>query len=94
VEATIDLELGIALRQVWSLEGHPVLHTELSDVTAQVDPAAFRIDPEPGTQVITGGLLAEAGRSPARTAWTVARGTTGIALELGRRWAAGRGSGD
>ena len=88
VEATIDLELGIALRQVCSLEGHPVLGTELSDVTAQVDRAAFRIDPAPGTRVITGGLLAEAGRSPARAAWMVARGTTGIALELGRRWAA------
>ena len=65
VEVTIDLQLGIALAQIWYLEGRPVFRTELSDITPDVDLATFRIEPPPGTRVITGGLLAEAGLSPA-----------------------------
>jgi hypothetical protein len=87
VEATIDLQLGVALSQIWHLEGHPVLRTELSAVTPNVDLAAFRIEPPPGTRVITGGPLAEAGLSPAEAAWTAARGTAKLATEIGRRWA-------
>jgi hypothetical protein len=45
VEALIDVRLGVALHQVWSLQGSPVLRTELSDVTADVDPALFRVEP-------------------------------------------------
>jgi hypothetical protein len=87
VEATIDLQLGIALSQIWYLEGHPLLRTELSGVTPDVDSAAFRIDPPPGTRVITGGLLAEAGISPAGAAWMAAKGTAKLATEIGKRWA-------
>jgi hypothetical protein len=87
VEVTIDLQLGVALSQIWHLEGHPVHRTELSAVTPDVDLAAFRIEPPPGTRVITGGLLAEAGLSPAEAAWTVARGTAKLATEIGKRWA-------
>jgi hypothetical protein len=87
VEAIIDLRLGIALSQIWYLEGHPVLRTELSGVTPDVDSAVFRIDPPPGTRVITGALLAEAGLSPAAAAWTAAKDTTKLATEIGKRWA-------
>ena len=47
VEVTIDLQLGIALAQVWYLEGNPVLRTELSTVTPGADRAVFRIEPPP-----------------------------------------------
>ncbi len=87
VEATIDLQLAIALTQVWYLEGNPVLRTELSTVTPGAQRAVFRIEPPPGTPVITGGLLAEAGLSPAGAAWTAARGTARLATEIGKRWA-------
>jgi hypothetical protein len=87
VEAFIDLQLGIALTQIWYLEGSPVLRTELDIVTPDVDPAGFRIEPPPGIPVITGGLLAEAGLSPAGAAWTAVRGTAKLATEIGKRWA-------
>ncbi len=76
VEALIDAELGIVLRQVRHCEGHPLLRAELSEVTAEVDPAAFRIEPPPGTPVITGGLLAEAGLSQAGAALLAVKGVT------------------
>ena len=78
---------GVALGQIWHLEGHPVLRTELSAVTPDVDLAVFRIEPLPGTRVITGGLLTESGLSPAEAAWTAAKGTAKLATEIGRRWA-------
>jgi outer membrane lipoprotein-sorting protein len=87
VEVTVDVQLGVALSQIWYLGGHPVFRTELSAVTPEVDLAAFRIEPPPGTRVITGGLLAEAGLSTAGAAWTAARGTAKLATEIGRRWA-------
>jgi hypothetical protein len=87
VEVTIDLQLGVVLDQIWHLEGHPVHRTELSAVTPDVDLAAFRIEPPPGTRVITGGLLAEAGLSPAGVAWTAAKGTAKLTAEIGKRWA-------
>jgi len=37
-------------------------------------------------KVITGGLFAEAGFSPASAALHVAKGAGGLAIELGRRW--------
>ena len=64
-----------------------MLRTELSDITPDVDPATFRIEPPPGTRIITRGLLAEAGLSPAGAAWTAARGTAKLAAEIGKRWA-------
>jgi outer membrane lipoprotein-sorting protein len=87
VEMTVDVQLGVALGQIWYLAGHPVSRTELSAVTPEVDLTAFRIEPLPGTRVITGGLLAEAGLSPAGAAWTAAKGTAKLATEIGRRWA-------
>jgi outer membrane lipoprotein-sorting protein len=87
VEVTVDVQLGVALSQIWHLEGHSVHRTELSAVTPEVDLAAFRIEPPPGTRVITGGLLAEAGLSPAGAVWTAAKGTAKLATEIGRRWA-------
>jgi outer membrane lipoprotein-sorting protein len=87
VEATIDLQLGIALTQIWYRESNPVLHTELANVTPDADPATFRIEPPPGTRVITGGLLAEAGLSPAGAAWTAAKVTAKLGTEIGKRWA-------
>ena len=87
VETTIDLPLGIALTQTWYREGNPVLRTDLSTVTPDVDPGTFRIEPLPGTRVTTGGFLAEAGISPAEAAWTLAKGTAKLATEIGKRWA-------
>lgn len=87
VEVTVDVQLGVALSQIWHLEGHPVFRMELSAVTPEVDLTAFRIEPPPGTRVITGGLLAEAGLSTAGAAWTAAKGTAKLATEIGRRWA-------
>jgi len=87
VEVTVDVQLGVALSQIWYLRGHPVSRTELSAVTPEVDLTAFRIEPPPGTRVITGGLLAEAGLSTAGAAWTAAKGTAKLATEIGRRWA-------
>jgi hypothetical protein len=37
-------------------------------------------------KVISGGLLAEAGQTPASAAMQAAKGVAGLALELGRRW--------
>jgi outer membrane lipoprotein-sorting protein len=87
VEVTVDVQLGVALSQIWYLEGRPVFRTELSAVTPEVDLTAFRIEPPPGTRVITGGLLAEAGLSTAGAAWTAAKDTARLATEIGRRWA-------
>jgi outer membrane lipoprotein-sorting protein len=86
VEAIIDVELGIVLRQTWCLDGQPVMRTDLDAVTGDVDPSVFRIIPPPGTRVVTGGMLAEAGLSPAGAAWTVAKGLTRLAAETGLRW--------
>jgi hypothetical protein len=87
VETTVDLDLGVALRKVWYLDGHPVMRTELSALTADIDPATFQIEPASGSRVITGGLLAEAGLTPAGAAWMAARGAAGLAADIGRRWA-------
>jgi hypothetical protein len=89
IDATIDAGLGIALRQVWSFEGHPLLRTELTGVTKAVDPDAFRIESPPGTRVITGGPLAEAGLTPVGAAWITAKGVSKIAADVGRRWIKG-----
>jgi len=86
VEAFIDRALGICLRQVSSYRGHPVLSTELTGLTTQADPALFDFVPPPGMKVITGGLLAEAGQTPASLALHAAKGAAGLALELGRQW--------
>lgn len=86
VEAFIDVDLGIILRQVLYYQGHPVLRAELSSVTTDVDPAVFRIEPPPGTPVIAGGLLAEAGLTPAGAAVMLAKGASRLAFDLSRRW--------
>jgi len=86
VEACIDRELGICLRQVWSLRGHPVVRTELTGVSTDIDQVTFGFEPPPGMKVITGGLLAETGQSPATIAWHVTKGAAGLAFEIGRRW--------
>jgi outer membrane lipoprotein-sorting protein len=86
VEVFIDRELGICLRQVSSCQGHPVLRTELTGLTTEADPALFDFTPPPGMKVITGGLLAEWGQTPASIALHAAKGAAGLAVELGRRW--------
>jgi hypothetical protein len=86
VEAFIDRTLGICLRQVCSWQGHTVLHTELTSLATEVDQALFDFVPPPGMKVISGGLLAETGLSPASLALSTARGAADLALEIGRRW--------
>lgn len=86
IEVTIDVQLGIALRQVWYLEGNSVLRTELADVTLDVDPDVFRIEPPPDTRIITGGPLAETGLSPAGATWTLVKGASKLVAEMGKRW--------
>lgn len=85
IEAFLDAELGVVLHQVCYCQGYPVLRIELSGVTPDVDPAAFRIEPPPGIRVITGGLLAESGLSIGGAAWMVAKGTSKLAIDIGRR---------
>jgi hypothetical protein len=86
VEVFIDHALGICLRQVSSCQGHPVLRIELTGLTTEADPALFDFTPPPGMDVITGGLLAEWGQTPASIAWHVANGAASVAVELGRQW--------
>jgi hypothetical protein len=86
VEVFIDRALGICLRQVNFLQGHPVLRTEITGLTTGADPARFDFTPPPGLKLITGGWLAETGQTPASLALHVAKGTAGLAVELGRRW--------
>jgi hypothetical protein len=86
VEVFIDRAHGICLRQVSSYQGHPVLRTELTGLTTEADPALVDFTPPPGMDVITGGLLAEWGQTPASIALHVANGAGGLAVELGRRW--------
>jgi hypothetical protein len=86
VEAFIDRALGICLRQVSSYQGHPILRTELTGLTTDVDQTLFDFEPPPGMNVITGGLLAEWGQSPASFALHAATGAVGLAFEIGRRW--------
>jgi hypothetical protein len=86
VEVFIDRALGICLRQVSSYLGHPVHRIELTGLTTEVDPALFDFTPAPGMKVITGGLLAEWGQTPASLALQTAKGAAGLAVELGRRW--------
>jgi hypothetical protein len=86
VDAFVDRALGICLRLVSSYQGHTIMHTELTGLTTDVDPTMFDFVPPPGLKVITGGLLAEIGQTPASLALHVAKGTAGIAFEIGRRW--------
>jgi hypothetical protein len=62
------------------------MRAELSDVTTEVDPATFEFVPPPGMKVVTGGLLAEWGQTPASLTLHVAKGLAGTAFEIGRRW--------
>jgi hypothetical protein len=102
VSALVDAELGILLRYEKTgprRETETAQFTSLSVTTAEpadpslfttppdVDSAAFRIEPPPGIRVITGGLLAESGLSIGGTAWVVAKGTSKLAFDIGRRWA-------
>ncbi len=48
IEVTVDTELAITLRQVWSCQGHPGLRSELSSVTTDIDPDAFLMHRPPG----------------------------------------------
>jgi hypothetical protein len=86
VEAFIDRALGICLRRDFSYQGRPILRAELSGLTTEVDQALFSFEPPPGMTVITGGLLAEAGQSPASLALQAAKGASALAVEIGRRW--------
>jgi len=86
IQACIDRALGICLRQVSSYHGHPVLRAELTGLTTKADPTLFDFTLPPGMKVITGGLLAEWGQTPASIALHAAKGAAGLAVELGRRW--------
>ncbi len=86
IEVTVDTELAITLRQVWSCQGHPGLRSELSSVTTDIDPDAFLMHRPPGARIITGGLLAETGVSPGEIALHAAKAAAKLAVEIGRRW--------
>jgi hypothetical protein len=86
VEAFIDRALGICLRLVCSYQEHLITRIELTGLTTEVDETMFDFVPPPGVKVITGGLLAEIGQTPASVALHIAKGTAGIAFEIGRRW--------
>jgi len=90
IEVTVDTELAITLRQVWSCQGRPVLHWELTGVTTDVDPDAFTFRPPPGARIIHGGLLAETGLSPGEIAWHAATAAPKLAIEIARRWIGSR----
>jgi hypothetical protein len=60
------------------------MQAELTDIATGCDPSVFRIDPPPGTKIITGGLLAESGTSPARIAVGVAMAAWEMAVAVGR----------
>jgi hypothetical protein len=85
-EVFIDRALGICLRQVSSYQGHRVLRTELTGLSTGADPTLFDFTPPSGMKVITGGLLADWGQTPASIALHAAKGAAGLAVELGRRW--------
>jgi hypothetical protein len=59
VEAVIDAELGIALRETTYFRGEPVRCLELRDVSGQVEPGAFRIEIPAGTRMVGAGLLSD-----------------------------------
>jgi hypothetical protein len=86
VEAFIDRALGICLRLVCSYQEHLITRIELTGLTTEVDETMFDFVPTPGVKVITGGLLAEIGQTPASVALHIAKGTAGLAFEIGRRW--------
>jgi hypothetical protein len=86
VEVFIDRALGVCLCQVGSYQEHPVLRAELTGLTTEVDQSLFDYEPPPGTKVITGGMFAEAGQSPAHVAIQAGKGAAALALEVGRRW--------
>ena len=74
------------MRLVSSYQGHAIMHAELTGLTTDVEPTMFDFVPPPGVKVITGGLLAEIDQTPASLALHVAKGTAGLAFEIGRRW--------
>jgi outer membrane lipoprotein-sorting protein len=84
IEADIDTELGIIVRQDWHYHGRQVLSAELSGVTTGVDPAAFTITPAPGVKVVPAGPLGSF--TSGQLARGVAKGTARMAAELGIRW--------
>jgi hypothetical protein len=86
VDVFVDRALGICLRLTSSYQGHPVMQAELADVSTDVDAGMFEFVPPPGMKVITGGLLAEWGETPASAAVHVAKGVVGLAFDLGRQW--------
>lgn len=90
IEVIVDAELGITLRQVWSCRGRPVLHSELTGVTTDINPDAFTFRPPPGARIIHGGLLAETGLSPGAIAWHAATAAPKLAIEIARRWIGSR----
>ena len=90
IDVIVDTELGITLRQVWSCQGRPVLHWELTCVTTDIDPDAFTFRPPPGARIFHGGLLVETGLSPGEIAWHAATAAPKLAIEIARRWIGSR----
>jgi hypothetical protein len=87
IEVTVDTELAITLRQVWSCQGYPVLRSELSSVTTDIDPDAFLMQPPPGARICRPSrpaVLAVSSRSTTR--W----GVPGVAGPRSCTWAGSR----
>jgi outer membrane lipoprotein-sorting protein len=59
VEAVMDAQLGIALRETSYFQGEPFHCIELRDVSDQVDDGVFRIDIPPGTRTVKAGRLSD-----------------------------------
>lgn len=59
IEVVIDAELGIVLRETAYFEDRPARLFELTEVSAEVDPAAFRIEIAAGTRTVGAGLLSD-----------------------------------
>jgi len=51
-----------------------VLRTELSHLATEVGRSVFSFEPPPGMKMVTGGLLAEVGQSPAAATLSAAKG--------------------
>jgi hypothetical protein len=84
IEADIDTELGIIVRQDWHYLGQHVLSAELAKVTTDVGPAAFAITPAPGVKVVTAGPLGSF--TAGQLAGGLAKGAARMAADLGIRW--------
>lgn len=91
IETVVDAELGIALSQRWLFDDQLVLHTELTEVTTDVDDGAFRYEPPPGIRVLVDpNPFAEAGVTPGKTARQATQAASKLLTGFARRLGGGR----